>query len=203
MTDSSELFPTKLRIRTASELDEQARGLVTFSQGLEFLGIPYFLEGGTLLGAVRNRDFIPWDWDVGLCARMEDIEGKVSELVLWLTDQGFECRLGSERSLKINALKNGVKYELAAWGRRGKYRVRRGWRMPARFFEGQSLVELRGTHYPALSPPVEVLQFWYGDWQTPRREADTWSNQPRSRWAIVKRSLRFICARTVRCHRTL
>lgn len=40
---------------------------------LESSGVRYWLEGGSLLGAVRHQDIIPWDYDVDLGIYLEDV----------------------------------------------------------------------------------------------------------------------------------
>lgn len=40
---------------------------------LETSGVRYWLEGGTLLGAARHHDIIPWDYDIDLGIYLEDI----------------------------------------------------------------------------------------------------------------------------------
>lgn len=40
---------------------------------LESSGVRYWLEGGSLLGAVRHQDIIPWDYDVDFGIYMEDV----------------------------------------------------------------------------------------------------------------------------------
>lgn len=41
---------------------------------LDELEIPYYMQGGTMLGAIRHRGFIPWDDDVDLGIPREDYE---------------------------------------------------------------------------------------------------------------------------------
>ncbi|NXM71959.1 FKRP protein, partial [Serilophus lunatus] len=51
-------------------LRETARHVVA---ELEKAGVRYWLEGGSLLGAVRSGDIIPWDYDVDLGLYREDL----------------------------------------------------------------------------------------------------------------------------------
>jgi hypothetical protein len=40
-------------------------------------------------------------------------------------------------------------------------------RIPTRFFDNLTSVELYGIEYPAPNPPEEYLTWRYGDWKTP------------------------------------
>lgn len=40
---------------------------------LEACGVRYWLEGGSLLGAIRGGDILPWDYDVDLGIYREDV----------------------------------------------------------------------------------------------------------------------------------
>lgn len=45
---------------------------------LDELNIPYYMQGGTMLGAVRHKGFIPWDDDVDLLIPREDYGRMIS-----------------------------------------------------------------------------------------------------------------------------
>jgi hypothetical protein len=45
-------------------------------------------------------------------------------------------------------------------------------RIPAKFFDNLTTVELYGSEYPAPNPPEEYLTWRYGDWKTPVSEYD-------------------------------
>lgn len=57
-----------LRIAQLRMLEE----LVWFDKVMEENNIPYWLDSGTLLGAIRHDGFIPWDDDVDICILSED-----------------------------------------------------------------------------------------------------------------------------------
>ncbi len=48
--------------------------MVAIDELCERHGIQYFLDSGTLLGAVRHKDFIPWDDDVDMTMTRESFE---------------------------------------------------------------------------------------------------------------------------------
>lgn len=50
------------------------RVLAEFDRVCTELGTPYVLYGGTAIGAVRHKGFIPWDDDVDVCMLREDYE---------------------------------------------------------------------------------------------------------------------------------
>ena len=54
----------KIRKRSNEELALRMDGLLVLKEILEKNLDKWFLSGGTLLGAYRDKDFISWDWDV-------------------------------------------------------------------------------------------------------------------------------------------
>lgn len=53
---------------------------------LEELNIPYFMQGGTMLGAIRHGGFIPWDDDVDLGIPRADYDRMLKEVAARLPE---------------------------------------------------------------------------------------------------------------------
>ncbi len=57
---------------------EMHKGLLTLLKEFDCIckkhGITYYLEGGSLLGAVRHKGFLPWDDDVDLCITRDQFQ---------------------------------------------------------------------------------------------------------------------------------
>ena len=60
----SESNNPKVRVRSSNELEIRKKEFLIICKILDSLKIKYFLHGGILLGAIRDKGFIPWDWDV-------------------------------------------------------------------------------------------------------------------------------------------
>ena len=56
---------------------------------MDGLGVKFMLFDGVLLGAIREKNFIKWDWDVELAIRVEDIYDQVAILLEAAKDSGF------------------------------------------------------------------------------------------------------------------
>ena len=55
-------------------------------------GIEFLLFDGALLGAVREKNFIKWDWDVELAIRVEDAYDKIDKLMEAAKYSGFTIK---------------------------------------------------------------------------------------------------------------
>lgn len=164
----------KIRLRSASELRQNVEGLVEIRDHLQTVGIPFFIGGGTLLGIIRDGSLIPWDWDVEVDFRAEDLYPVVDRVLYDLQRVGFSVLRydSSMLNLKLKLEKSGSIYELVGWQRLGAFRYRRDYRLPAAFFQKTSGVHLDGNFFPTFPNPEEVLGYLYGEWKTPLRTAD-------------------------------
>ena len=75
-------------------------------------GLQYWLDSGTLLGAVRHKGFIPWDDDVDVCMLRSDYERALPLLKEELGKYGIDAY----ESAEAQACRIGVGYQHAQTG---------------------------------------------------------------------------------------
>ena len=80
----------KLRIRTKKELEDRKKGFLEIIKIIKSKNIFFFLQGGVLLGAVRNKNFIEWDWDVEISLFSEEFFKKREIIKGALLENGFK-----------------------------------------------------------------------------------------------------------------
>ena len=165
----------RLRIRSDEELKQQNRGLVELSELLEQADVPHYLSSGTLLGAVREKNFIRWDWDVQFYFKLEDVAERFDDLMATFQTAGFQPTKtdSTRKKWKILVTKYDTIYEMTAWARAGDHRIRSDWKLPAEFFEDPDRIDFLGRSYICMTPPEAYLVYCYGDdWRTPKRIDD-------------------------------
>lgn len=163
----------KIRIRTNTELEKQNVGLRELSQLLNSKKIKHFITGGTLLGAIREKNFIRWDWDVEITILTDQIFNIKDDLNSLFISSGFKISkyINKYDSLKWELKKYNCFYELVGFYKEGRwmYRLGKGIKVPAYFFDKTYDLLFLGNTYKTVSDPKKYLEFCYGDWQTPKR----------------------------------
>lgn len=161
---------------------EQAnKALNNIADILEKMGVPYWIDSGTLLGAYRDRDFIDLDHDIDVrILPMGCPEERMLELIteLWKRDfrvlvQNYGQRaelicVNTDRvmlDLKF-AYTDGTYLWLYIWGAPASREAPRVHLYPIRFFFSLGEIELRGRKYPTPEPIEEYLVCHYGkEWR--------------------------------------
>jgi len=159
------------------DINEQAtKNLFDFKMILESLDVKFWLDGGTLLGAIRDKDFCDGDADdVDICAYVTDMD-KVSRIVKMAETVGFELYI--QWPLQIAMKRNGSKMDLFFNVHDKEYRV--FWSclykgklidkyivIPEVYYSELSRVEFKGHWFDVPSHTEEYLTLKYGDWKTP------------------------------------
>ena len=130
--------------------------------------VTFWLMYGTLLGAVRDKGFIPYDHDIDLGVYETDME----RIVLGLPElevAGFKVIRTAMDDGLFTILRQGMYIDFYVMSR-----CEMGWHYGPHYetkdyFSQLSEVPFLETTFMAPANPVEFLEDKYGDWKTPRR----------------------------------
>lgn len=153
-------------------------------------GIDLYLDFGTLLGAVREKDFIAWDDDVDFSVNDDQFEKWAALIqsrkhtlpgrsgITWDVDMMsvgsigasilFTCRNVSEDLIVPFEL--GVSRRVRKSGRSVVFGSMPEFYSPDHHFEGFETIEFLGQDFKTPRDRAAYLTFLYGDWGTPRQE---------------------------------
>ena len=140
----------------------------------------HFIQGGVLLGAVREKGFIPWDWDVEFSVFSKESVPLFQNIVHALRTKGYTItkKDDSYESLKINFFKGKspepTSYTIFGWWHdqdAGAYR-RKNLTVPEAFFSPLGSVEFLGRVVRCPNNVTAYLEYQYGDWRTPKKTSD-------------------------------
>jgi phosphorylcholine metabolism protein LicD len=173
--------------------DELYQHLKYISNILEESYIKHWILYGTLLGAIRNHDIIPYDYDFDIGANVGDVD-KIMNLNSHVANSGYQFKKKyihgyaankdeSEPviwkvSIKIVYKKEEVGdiylYHNFSDGFMRRFDPKTGtyfWAkgtIPSWFTNRLVYVKIRDTNLPAPRDPEILLKQWYGpDWMTP------------------------------------
>lgn len=168
------------------------KNLLDFKRVLDQHQLTFFIMHGTLLGAIREKDFIKHDIDIDTCIMDEE---SLVELIPALTKAGLSlCRY--EKNVIYSFIREDVYIDayivneldglISPFYVRYLYKI-----IPRKFFEGQHTITFLGEEFRIPNHSIQLLEFWYGkNWRTPI--ADTPSNDEDKTGRFLWKHMRFL-----------
>jgi len=162
---------------------------------LDKYNIPYVLEGGTLLGIVRENRLLPWDNDLDLTITEQNI-GNVLKLRREFWWAGYKIRLRKSKkgmphfpvnSVRLLKIKRKRYFFVTGIGLmdifvkkkiNGKYYWIVGQHdhvlksVPSHFYESFTRYNFEGYEYSIPADYEEYLTYRYGDWRKTVKDYD-------------------------------
>lgn len=141
--------------------------LILLKKILDKKGLKPLFAYGTLLGAIREKDFITHDEDIDLIAKSEDKQA-IFDLLPELMVEGFEVARYDRREL-FTIIRKGEYVDFYFFKPyKDGTRYCSGVLCPEEFFENVSLIPFKGGEYWAPTDFDGFLLFEYGEnWRTP------------------------------------
>lgn len=163
--------------RIAKKIDktQAMEDLISMKKVFDKNKINFWLVGGTLLGIIRDGDFISFDEDVDVAVYEEDFLRKYGILKQEFMEEGFVFRsVKKTMGTKINIYRYGnSKFQknsidglfLCEQYKKNKFRLSRTKRYPKKYFETFETITFNETVFRVPSPPEKYLSIVYSNWE--------------------------------------
>ena len=167
----------QIRDRTPKELLTRKNEFLKICKILDDLKVNYFLQTGILLGAIRDKDLIPWDWDIEISVFSDGFDKKIDAVSKRLIKNRFRIKkiIRKKKELKIDFIgkypQNVTGYTIFAWNY-SKIRDcywRKNFIVSAKYLNKYSQIKFFGRKFNCPYNPEEYLTYAYGNWRKPLR----------------------------------
>ncbi|MGQ1890049.1 LicD family protein [Thermophagus sp. OGC60D27] len=172
---------------------------------LDHFDVPYFLEGGTLLGVVRDRNLLPWDHDIDFSINHSELK-KLRELRWHFFLKGYKLSVRKSRKnigpfkkgdvtvIKVKPILPYLAKEWIFFGKRdhvvcdifvkqsdGEYHYWQAkekiMRVSNKYHDRYDSIEYLGRDIMVPSNYKDYLTEKFGDWSVPVKEWDCAKNE--------------------------
>ena len=184
----------KLTYENATIIDHSVahKNLLDFKKILDKNNVKFLLMHGTLLGAIREKNFIKHDIDVDTCTMNEEA---LIEIIPELTNNGLKlCRY--QPHFIYTFIRGNVYIDVYIVNKlqgliKPFYVKYLDYIIPRKYFRNTKKILFLGETYNIPNHPIQMLEFWYGkEWRKP--VSDFPSNDEDKRGSYLRRRWRFL-----------
>ena len=186
----------KLTYENATTIDPTIakQNLLDFKSILDQNKIKFLIMHGTLLGAIREQDFIKHDIDINTCTCDEE---KLVKVIPLLDKIGLKlCRY--EPTLIYSFIRDGVYIDVyivnILQGLISPFYVRYlNHIIPRKFFRNIKKISFLGEKFQIPNHSIQLLEFWYGkNWRTPIDNSPSNDEDPKGSYLENQKRYKFL-----------
>lgn len=164
--------------------------LLLFNQIAKRNNLAYAIIYGTLLGALREHDFIDWDEDIDTYI-LDSEKDKFLDMLFELRENGFELVRKERRGDLYSIMRKGEYIDIYVYHKHCHSALQTlGHPAPAKYLETMGTITFFDEMFNVPNEAEEFMLFNYGpSWRTPIK----WNNYEMSKMQIFRAKFNWFC----------